>query len=387
MAIIGVALLWWSLMSVSDGYTPIRGNKGKVLVSYSYFEKDDIQTRNFDFFITTAMGVDNVLDKPHNIDFVVVQSGDACEPCKRLLQSMKAADNALSEVRQVYESVSGPGRVTLLQRKENEGMDFAAHNITLEYLLAQGRLKQYKYVILLNSSVRGPFVPSYMPEGWQWPQAYTSRLVGDVHVVSSSLVCLPEVDLGGHGPKLESWAAAVDQEGLRVLMDEGVFAIRTCKLCKDGIVVKGEYGLSAAMTKHGYTFDTLMSKYRKARATLGLLCEWKEGFLPARDGHGCVDWRDRANWNCNNNVHPSRHGTYDGLSMHPFETVFVKASWHVGGPFVDKYAEWMTAQALGNPTTRGAFDEPMYRYAVSMEAQKDPHVEQCYKVLDRDKGQ
>lgn len=43
MAIIGVALLWWSLMSVSDGYTPIRGNKGKVLVSYSYFEKDDIQ--------------------------------------------------------------------------------------------------------------------------------------------------------------------------------------------------------------------------------------------------------------------------------------------------------------------------------------------------------
>lgn len=88
-------------------------------------------------------------------------------------------------------------------------------------------------------------------------------------------------------------------------------------------------------------------------------------------------------------------------------------------------------QALGNPTTRGAFDEPMYRYAVSMEAQKDPHVEQvgrnrtgrllggvrvrggmqgfgrrpqaprrartsstlsatalqCYKVLDRDKGQ
>lgn len=57
-----------------------------------------------------------------------------------------------------------------------------------------------------------------------------------------------------------------------------------------------------------------------------------------------VDWRDRANWNCNNNVHPSRHGTYDGVSMHPFETVFVKASWHVGGPFVDKYADWMAAQ-------------------------------------------
>lgn len=57
-----------------------------------------------------------------------------------------------------------------------------------------------------------------------------------------------------------------------------------------------------------------------------------------------VDWRDARNWNCNNNVHPSRHGTYDGISMHPFETVFIKASWHVGEPFIDKYMEWAEAQ-------------------------------------------
>ena len=30
--------------------------------------------------------------------------------------------------------------------------------------------------------------------------------------------------------------------------------------------------------------------------------------------------------------------------MHPFETVFLKASWHVGEPFVDKYSAWMLAQ-------------------------------------------
>lgn len=32
-----------------------------------------------------------------------------------------------------------------------------------------------------------------------------------------------------------------------------------------------------------------------------------------------VDWTDRATWHCNDNVHPSRHGTYDGISMHPYE--------------------------------------------------------------------
>lgn len=32
-----------------------------------------------------------------------------------------------------------------------------------------------------------------------------------------------------------------------------------------------------------------------------------------------VNWLDQRNWNCNNNTHPSRHGTYAGMSMHPME--------------------------------------------------------------------
>ena len=66
-------------------------------------------------------------------------------------------------------------------------------------------------------------------------------------------------------------------------------------------------------------------------------------------------------------AHPSRHGTYDGISMHPFEVVFLKASWHVGVPFNDKYAAWHTKKLLGQSTTEGAFYEPMYRYAITCE--------------------
>ena len=51
------------------------------------------------------------------------------------------------------------------------------------------------YASLYCSSVRGPFYPSYMPRGWQWPMAYTERLTGNTKVVSSSLVCLPKVCL------------------------------------------------------------------------------------------------------------------------------------------------------------------------------------------------
>jgi hypothetical protein len=60
-----------------------------------------------------------------------------------------------------------------------------------------------------------------------------------------------------------------------------------------------------------------------------------------------LDWRDDKHWSCNDNVHPSRHGTYDGITMHPFETVFIKASWHVGEPFTSRYTRWFSGHALG----------------------------------------
>jgi hypothetical protein len=63
-------------------------------------------------------------------------------------------------------------------------------------------------------------------------------------------------------------------------------------------------------------------------------------------------------------VHPSRHGTYDGISMHPYEVVFLKTSWHVGEPFADKYAAWQSAILRGETTTSGSFDEAMYFYAI-----------------------
>jgi hypothetical protein len=64
-------------------------------------------------------------------------------------------------------------------------------------------------------------------------------------------------------------------------------------------------------------------------------------------------------------VHPSRHGTYDGISMHPYEVVFLKASWHVGVPFADMYAVWQTKVLRGQPGTDGAFDDAMYHYAIT----------------------
>ena len=73
---------------------------------------------------------------------------------------------------------------------------------------------------------------------------------------------LPQVDAGGPGPRIESWAFAIDQEGLDLVTAAGVYHLRTCKLCDDGVVVKGEYGLSTVLLANGFNLGTLMSRYR-----------------------------------------------------------------------------------------------------------------------------
>jgi len=90
---------------------------------------------------------------------------------------------------------TAPG-ITLLKRSANEGMDFAAHNSTMAYLAAASpsRLWAYSFYVFLNSSVKGPFTPKYYPFHWATP--YTSKLTDKVKVVSSSIVCLPEIDAG-----------------------------------------------------------------------------------------------------------------------------------------------------------------------------------------------
>lgn len=56
----------------------------------------------------------------------------------------------------------------------------AGAQVTIEWVRMKGTAKAYRYFIFLNSSVRGPFYPSYMPPDWQWTQAYTARLTHSI---------------------------------------------------------------------------------------------------------------------------------------------------------------------------------------------------------------
>lgn len=205
------------------------------------------------------------------------------------------------------------------------------------------RLWKYSYYFFINSSTKGPFYPSYMPPSWHWTHAFLARFASgaDVRAVGSSLVCLPEQDAGGPGPRLESWAYALDRKGLKLVHADGAYAVRSCKTCVDdtGIIVGGEYHLSQTILNAGYNLATLMSKYDPQ-----------------------VDWRQREHWGCNDNAHPSRHGSYDGIAFTPYETVFVKSSWHVADPYTKRYSIWKIQHMSGDVGTEGELNLEMYRW-------------------------
>lgn len=373
----------WAVVYLLFMYAPWRTTPGMaaylkepVLISYAFFEKDPIQVSNFEYFLATGSHYPLLHNKMH---WVFVVTGEKCTPCTGLYSAL--SEREAKDLTPIgIKEASYNQKFTLLVRSENVGMDIGSHNVTLEWLSYRAALGKYKYFIFLNSSVKGPFLPSWTPPEWHWTASYLaafqpppttiqssstasgfrSEAAGPpVHAVSSSLVCLPSDDAAGPGPRLESWAFALDQDGLAVAVDAGVFVIRGCKLCTEkqaGIVVGGEYGITTAMFSAGYNIATLMSRYARG-----------------------IDWTDPRHWSCNDNVHPSRAGLYDGISMHPYETIFVKASWHVAEPYTKRYSQWALQHLLGKSGTEGSYNKKLYLYGVSKKAEHPRDLDAAYK--------
>jgi hypothetical protein len=147
-------------------------------------------------------------------------------------------------------------------------------------------------------------LPKYWPIEIPWTKIFTNRLNGDVHAVGTSIVCLYEPNLGGVGPRIEGYAFAATSYAVYLAWANGVF---DCHQNKKDAIIEGEYGLSKLLLDNGLNIDSLLLKY------------------------GEIDWRKKENWNCNNNVHPTRRGSYDdGMSVHPLEVVFHKPIWDLG---------------------------------------------------------
>lgn len=261
----------------------------KMLALYAYFEKNSFYADTLRFFI--AVGV-----RPSDpLDYVFIIQGGKCSVSIPHLTNVKVL------------------------KRPNDCFDFGAYGETIASLGGLEVLeKSYTAVLFLNPSTVGPILPKYWPRELHWSAIFLERLRNGVHLVGTSLVCLPRKDAGGYGPRVEGMAWAATFSALAVAWKAGVF---NCFHSKTTAIIDGEYGLSRAVLAAGMNLDSLLLQY------------------------GDVDWRAPANWDCNNNIHPTRNGTYGaGMSVHPLEVVFHKPSWMWDGQVLSSvYVEELRA--------------------------------------------
>ncbi|KAK9787128.1 hypothetical protein WJX73_004056 [Symbiochloris irregularis] len=189
---------------------------------------------------------------------------------------------------------------------------------------------KYKYIIFMNSSVRGPFLPPYWPDTLHWSHVLTGKLTDKVKIVGATISC-EKCWLGGntqstlrHNPHVQSYFMATDQVGLKILQSaQNVFK---CYEEMWDTIYYSEVGSSLAILNAGYTIDSLMLRYKG------------------------LDWRNQTNWSCNNELNPYAEYAYDGITLNPMEVIFPKVKgFHLDGEWTTPrmaatYDRWMTHQ-------------------------------------------
>lgn len=221
-----------------------------------------------------------VKDLPDRLFFIVI-NGHTCSA---------DIDNIISKYNNVH-----------IIRRDNIGFCFGGHAVAIEHADKLYGLNNFDRFIFMNSGVIGPFLPSYCKED-DWPLLLTNKINEKVKLISTCITCKHT------SITCETFCFALETNSVFVQNDD----FSGCVATEDQLY---KYILDA-----GYSIDCLLKRY--------------EG----------IDWSDSINWNMQVNNFVSRANAYDGISIHPFETIFFKWYWKspqlVSFDYVDKYRDW-----------------------------------------------
>lgn len=207
--------------------------------------------------------------------------------------------------------------------------------------MGPGRLelyKRYKRFIMLNSSVRGPFLPHW-GQGACWSDIFLAKVNIQTKLVGMTANCWPNFHV-----QSEVWAT--DFVGMELLMhppppsanatNVDAFAAREEPVGLAGCypdlnkALHAELGATRIMLDAGHRVDLLMSAYHGI-ANYSAVCDPQE--------HGDLLW----------------NGKYYGTNVHPYETVFAKTNRDIDPVLIQRLSEWQWASGWRSWDSCGAY--------------------------------
>jgi len=272
--------------------------QNKILTIYHFFEKDHTYVKNFYHFLRFGYSP--------NIDYVVV--------------------------------IAGKHTINLPQFKnltylftENKNNDYGGYCIAIKKV---ENITDYDFVFFINSSVRGPYIPSYMTENWT--SYFTKHLSDEVGLVGVAINILPKHDslskfykekYGGDGnfSHVQTTAYGMPQKTLRHLINIGFYDLNNC-YNKDEVIRDYEIKLSQEVISAGWNIKCLLPEYN----TIDYRQPHYDVNPTASKGDPCCSF------------------AYFGRTPHPFELVFIKTNRSM---FAEHYLDRLSYSALTNSTT------------------------------------
>ena len=296
-------------LSGSPGSAMITRRRDATLALYVYNAADAEQARNFAFFLRYGIADDGVTYR------IIITKSPEVKVFPRLPVLPPNAEYIETE-----RCTSSWGAISAIMTNLN--------------------ITDYQYFVVVDSSVRGPYLPTYVtsqPDPMHWTEAFTSKLKDNVKLIGSTISC-EGAPLNGNAaaewrgnPAVSPHAWATDATGWGILTsDPKIFQ------CHANIWEQKYYadvGASLAILRAGWTLDTLLTRYQE------------------------VDWTAAQSWSCNQRVRPDYEHHYDGVSITPYETLFVpisEASAAAKWSFTetaDRYELWMD-RLLRSPELR-----------------------------------
>lgn len=143
-------------------------------------------------------------------------------------------------------------------RHPNECYDIGTVGWVLEQQLPAAA-STYSYFVWLNSSVRGPFLPTYLRGRLHWTEPLLSKLGATVKLVGATINCGRAYDVPPTA-HVQSYVSATDATGLAVLLATG--RVFRCWGHIHETIIESEIGASRAMLAAGYSIDCLMLRYQ-----------------------------------------------------------------------------------------------------------------------------
>lgn len=249
----------------------------KVAVFFHYFEASKRYRENLVFFLAQAY-------RKELTYYIIISGGCSVDIPRR------------SNINVIY--------------VENKNYDYGGYATVLQAI--QSKIDQFDLFIFVNSSARGPFSDKNSTE--QWYERFSSKMVGDIHLVGSSINII-SVDTA-HSARfrrrynypepyshVQTTAYALTQRALRHLLEIGFYGLEET-ITKDEVICEYELRLSQEIKKAGWNMAALLEKYNG---------------IDYRRHHGNHNYSTRGGG-------PLNKGAYFGSSAQPNELMFVKTN-------------------------------------------------------------